>query len=445
MYTKTALMPHQKDAVNKLSKIKVGGLFMDMGTGKTRAAIELIVNREYKISKVVYFCPVALKETVYQEFLKHTNLTQRNICVFDDKTSIKDIPSVFVYIVGIESMSSSKRVVLTVNRLIDKNTFIIVDESSYIKTHCAWRTERIMYVSQSCKYRLLLTGTPIINNVQDLYSQMRFLSPKILGYNSFYSFSANHLEYSDKYPGMVVRAHRTDWLSKKIAPYIYQVKKEECLSLPDKIYKRLYFRMTEEQNLWYNQAKTDILDSVQELDSYTIFQLFSALQQIISGFSNKYDCSFENNPRIELLLDYIKNVSGNTVIWCKYRYSLDEICIALSGKCAIIHGGQTEKERQRQLASFGTDKQFLVSMLGVGSHGLNLTQANTVIFYENSFNYAQRLQAEDRCHRIGQEKDVLYVDLICSNSIDALINECIDKKENLIQLFRKEIEKVKLL
>ena len=119
-------MQHQKDAVNKLKKIKVSGLFMDMGTGKTRTAIELIVQREYKISKVVYFCPVTLRETVYQEFLKHTNIKERNICIFDDKTSIKNIPGVFVYIVGIESMSNSKRVVLTVNRLIDNNTFIII-------------------------------------------------------------------------------------------------------------------------------------------------------------------------------------------------------------------------------------------------------------------------------------------------------------------------------
>lgn len=440
MHTKTDLMLHQKDAVNKLKKIKVGGLFMDMGTGKTRTAIEFIVQREHKISKVVYFCPVTLKETVYQEFLKHTNLTERNICVFDDKTSIKDIPSVFVYIVGIESMSSSKRVVLTVNRLIDNNTFIIVDESSYIKTHCAWRTERIMYVSQRCKYRLLLTGTPITNNVQDLYSQMYFLSPKILGYNSFYSFSANHLEYSEKYPGMVVRAHKTDWLSQKIAPYIYQVKKEDCLSLPDKIYKRLYFRMTEEQRTWYNQAKEDLL-KLECFDSYTLFQLFSALQQVVSGFSNKYDRIFEDNRRFDLLLDFIKNVYGNAVIWCKYRYSLDKISVALSGKCAIIHGGQTEKERKKQLSSFETDKQFLVSMLGVGSHGLNLIQANTVIFYENSFNYAQRIQAEDRCHRIGQTKDVLYVDLICSDSIDTRIIESIDRKENLIEILKKDIER----
>lgn len=445
MYTKTALLPHQKTAFNKLSKIKVGGLFMDMGTGKTRTAIELIIYRESKISKAIYFCPVSLKETVYNEFLKHTNLQTKHIYVFDDKTCSRNIPGVFIYIVGIESMSSSKRTVLTVNNLIDTNTFIIVDESSYIKTHDAWRSERILSIAQNTKYRLLLTGTPITNNIQDLYSQMRFLSPKILGYNSFYSFAANHLEYSEKYPGMVVRAHNTEYISKKVAPYIYQVTKEECLSLPNKLYKRLYFSMTDLQREYYNLAKTEILANREDFDSYTLFQLFSALQQIVSGFSNRYTRKFSENPRLDLLLDFVERVNNNTIIWCKYRHSLEVIAFALSGKCSIIHGGQSDRDRKKQLSYFGNDKQFLVAMLGIGSHGLNLTQANTAIFYENSFNYAQRIQAEDRCHRIGQTKNVLYVDLICANSIDTRIVESIDKKENLIDSFKREVDKVKQL
>lgn len=438
-------MLHQKTAFDKLKKLKVGGLFMDMGTGKTRTAIELIVYRESKISKVIYFCPVSLKETVYNEFLKHTNLQAKHIYMFDDRTCSKNIPNVFVYIVGIESMSSSKRVVLTVNNLMDTNTFVIIDESSYIKTHNAWRSERITYVSQSAKYKLLLTGTPITNNVQDLYAQMYFLSPKILGYNSFYSFAANHLEYSEKYPGMVVRAHNTEYISKKIAPYIYQVTKEECLSLPIKLYKRLYFSMTDLQREYYSLAKTEILANCEEFDSYTLFQLFSALQQIVSGFSNKYSKKFSDNPRLELLLDFANRINDNAIIWCKYRYSLEAISLALSGKCSIIHGGQSDKERKNQLSDFGSNNQFLVAMLGVGSHGLNLIQANTAIFYENSFNYAQRIQAEDRCHRIGQNQNVLYVDLICANSIDTRIVESIDKKENLIDSFKKEVERVKQL
>ncbi len=163
--------------------------------------------------------------------------------MFDDKTSANDLPrDAFWYIIGIESVSSSNRVAVAANSLTTTETAVIVDESSYIKGHNALRTQRITRYSEPARYRLALTGTPMSQGVQDLYAQMRFLSPKILGYNSFYSFAANHLEYSEKYPGLVVRAHNTAWLAAKIQPYVYQVTKEDaglCLPLP-RLYNSRY-------------------------------------------------------------------------------------------------------------------------------------------------------------------------------------------------------------
>ena len=207
---RTPLLSHQGDAVAKQLPTKVGGLFMEMGTGKSRTAIELARLRQEKIDRVAWFCPVSLKETVKQEILKHTFTNEDGIHVFDDKTEDDNLPNMFWHIIGIESVGSSNRVTLAVNKLIDERTLVIVDESQYIKGHKAKRTERLTLICSRARYRLILTGTPLSQGVVDLYAQMRFLSPKILGYASFYSFAANHLEYSDKYKGMIVRAHNTD-------------------------------------------------------------------------------------------------------------------------------------------------------------------------------------------------------------------------------------------
>jgi len=83
--TTTSLLPHQVAAVDKIRPTRVGGLFMDMGTGKSRTAIELAKIRARKIDKVIWFCPVSLKDTVKHEIVKHTNC--RDIYVFDDKTN----------------------------------------------------------------------------------------------------------------------------------------------------------------------------------------------------------------------------------------------------------------------------------------------------------------------------------------------------------------------
>jgi len=162
-----------------------------------------------------------------------------------------------------------------------------------------------------------MTGTPISQGIVDLYSQMRFLSPKILGYISFYSFAHNHLEYSEKYPGLIVRSHNEEYIAEKIKPYTYQVTKKECLDLPKKIYKTYYFKM--EQNQWelYEIAKNEILLDIDydKFESYTIFRLFTALQQITSGFWNRFNEIIQvYHKRLEMLIDIISSIPDDEKI-----------------------------------------------------------------------------------------------------------------------------------
>src|SRR5690606_12153522 len=119
--TTTELFPHQADAVAKLLPSRVGGLLIEMGTGKSRTAIELVKIRAKKIDKVVWFCPVSLKATVYGQILEHTDCTPEDICVFDDKITESTIRHARWYVVGIESMSSSARSILTANKLITES------------------------------------------------------------------------------------------------------------------------------------------------------------------------------------------------------------------------------------------------------------------------------------------------------------------------------------
>jgi len=181
MLIRTELMPHQATAVVKVLHSRIGALFMEMGTGKSRTAIELVARRLPRIDRVIWFCPVSLKETVRQEILKHTDCAPADIHVFSDRTNERNVPPALWHIVGIESMSLSDRVTLAVNKLITSRTFVILDESSYIKGHRAKRTMRITELSKRARYRLILTGTPLSQGVVDLFAQMRFLSPKILG------------------------------------------------------------------------------------------------------------------------------------------------------------------------------------------------------------------------------------------------------------------------
>lgn len=450
--TKTDLMAHQRDAVAKVSPSRVGALFMDMGTGKSRTAIELAKLRAAKIDKVVWFTPVSLKLSVAQEIRKHTDC--EDICVFNDKTSQRNLPKARWYVVGIESMSSSTRVVAAVNQLITERTMVVLDESSYIKGHRSKRTERLTYICSRARYRLILTGTPLSQGVVDLFAQMRFLSDKILGYTSFYSFAANHLEYSEKFPGMIVRAHNTEWLAAKINPYTYQVRKSECVDLPPKHYSTEWFYMSYEQREWYENLKDEFLMRVDpdDWDSYLIFQLFSVLQQVVCGFYNekhrgktKRRHEFQNE-RIDVLTELVSQIPSDEqcIIWGKYHYDIEQVQKVLeAGKrtFALYTGKQSEREREANKAWFQAgDAQFFVATPSSGGHGLTLNEASTVIFYDNSFKYSERIQAEDRCHRIGQTKSVHYIDIACANSIDERIMRSISSKEDTLESFQAEVK-----
>lgn len=445
--TTTNLLPHQYAAVEKVIASRVNGLFMEMGTGKTRTAIELAHRRKGKYDKIIWLSPVSIKENTRREWVKHTNVPETVMCVWGAKKPTK----AFVHIVGLESISSSANVIQWLQEFITTNTFVILDESSYIKGHFALRTARATALCKKAKYRTILTGTPISQGVEDLYTQMYFLSPKILGYNSWYTFARNHLVYSDKHKGLIVGSHRTDYLAAKIAPYIYQVTKQECLALPKKTYKRHDFVLTNEQQRAYDAAKDVAFEYIENATDFAdspvwLFRLFGWLQQITCGFWNhpdKQQRTYTHN-RIRLLQSLLPQ-NDKCIIWVKYLYSANEISAALKGSAVTLTGKHNAHERTHTLETWKTSRycMYLIVTPGVGGHGLTLNEAHHVMFYTNDFKYAHRLQAEDRCHRIGQTHDVQYSDLFARRTIDERILDALDKKQNLAYTFKRHVDAVR--
>lgn len=454
--TTTQLLEHQQEAVAKLLPSRVGALFAEMGTGKSRMAIELVRLRQSKIDRVVWFCPVSLKETIHYEILKHTDCHESDVYIFGEHTSERTLPvDILWYVIGIESMSASARAVFATRKLITEHTCVIVDESTYIKGHDALRTQRITHLSLPARYRLVLTGTPISQGVVDLYAQMRFLDPRILGYRSFYSFARNHLEYSKKYPDMIVQAHNVKYLAAKMRPYVYQVTKNEAgLQLPAKLHETYSCSLTMQQKDAYAEAKDYYLNEAipDDWTSLYIFRLFTALQSIVTGFWHHPDGKMINLPtnRISLLLSVLERIPApeKVIIWTKLHHSIREICAELGteyGQNAVaeFHGGLTETQRNAELARWRGNPRFLVASLGVGSHGLTLTEACHAVFYANGFKYSERLQAEDRQHRIGQERRPVYIDLDSGTGIERRIFDALARKGNALAEFRREVDKVK--
>ena len=438
----TKMYSHQVKAVEKLKKIKIGAAYMEMGTGKTRVALELINIRLNKgrIDHVIWLCPCSVKENLRRDIIKHTG-EEQNI----------------ITICGIETLSTSIKTNSYLLELVkNKRCYLIVDESNLVKNHKAKRTQNIIRLSEYCTYKLILNGTPVTRNEADLFAQWYLLDWRVLGYKSYWSFSANHLEFDDY--GRLRKCLNVDYLVEKIGPYSYQVKKEECLDLPPKTYEKVYYELTNQQYEHYLNVADELMFSLDEFQPWTIYRMLTALQDVISGMyvnTSKENIQttpyFDNpleNPRIKKLLELLDGLEEKTIIFCKYLEKLNDntyIIKKMYGKNKAVEytGELSQKKRQKNLDLFQTTSQYLIANKQCGAYGLNLQFCSYIIFYSNDWDYGTRIQAEDRVHRIGQNENVHIVDICASDTLDERILKCLDKKENLVDSIRCEIEENK--
>lgn len=434
----TDLYDYQARAVDKLSRVKVGALYMEMGTGKTRTALELIQRRlkAGKVQQVLWMCPHSVSRDLPELLAEHAE-------------GAEDV----IRICGIESLSNSTRIFGELLAYVTiAPTYLVVDESLLIKNPMAYRTERIIQLSQACTYKLILNGTPVSRNEADLFAQWYVLDWRILGYKSYYSFSANHLEIDVDRPGRIVRVLNTDYLARKIAPYTYQCSKADVLTLPPKITHSQSFRLTISQREHYQEVWGELLAMIDECRPETIYRMFGAMQAITSGFyveftQNMRHCSLSpfftdphDNPRIQALLELLDGFTEQAVIYCKYTREIDDICAVLGGRAIAFDGRMPVKSRQAAKTEFKQGKrQFLVANKTCAQFGLNLQFARNEIFYNNDWDWGTRAQAEDRVHRAGQTRDVHIWDIYAPGTLDAAILDCMERKETLSDRIKKEI------
>lgn len=435
---------------------RVGGLFMDMGTGKSLTAIILAHHRREKISKVVWCCPVSLKRNTADQIRRHTDCADSDVFVFNDTVDDASLPVKSWYIVGLESVGGSNRVAMAVRALIDDRTMLIVDESSYIKGPLAKRTRRLIAFGAVAKYRLIMTGTPITQGIEDLYAQITFLSDKILGYKSWRTFQRAHIVYSDRFPGQISRRVNIDKLTAKLEPYVYQVTKEECLSLPDRSESHLDVKLTRKQDLYYELAKerflSDAADQEYDFSGIAVYRLFSALRAIANGVVpagfDRHGESLDNNKTSELVECLATMPETHVIVWVGYRRSVVDVSRALATafpgrNVSAYYGDLSESDRDQELAAWRQRGGYLVATASCGGYGLTLTEAAYCVFYTCSFKFSEHRQAQDRIHRIGQARNVHYVYLWARCGIENRVAAALDSKGDALESLRQAIEKIK--
>lgn len=455
---------HQRIGLNLSSDKKIFALLMEQGTGKTKVALDTAVNLyiKGKIQALLVVAPSGVDYSwVKEEIPKHilteiitvTRLykskTARNTCdILGRKNFIKKSGVFKIIVMMPEALLTKAGQEFATEFLRAHVTMMVVDESGkLLKNHKAARTKMLIKIGKLAKYRRILTGTPVTKSPLDLFAQFWFLDPEILGFNNYFSFRNYFSEMVTEFAGgrsfqKIIGYKNEHKLEALVAPHSYRVLKKDCLDLPNKIYQKVFYELDKEQQRIYNEIKENDLafpdlphseeemfkmlsESKDTIITDNILKKLLRLQQVVGGYAplenGKIYSLFEpsKNPRIQALLDAVEEIPGKIIIWSRFVTEIKELNKILGEKSVAYYGEMTTEDRNESMTRFKTDEnmRFLIANQSMG-YGWTCNEATCCVYYSNNFNLEHRLQSEDRCHRMGQTKTVIYIDIVAEDTVD---------------------------
>lgn len=406
----------------------------DMGLGKTLQAISVITNLHNKklSEKTLIIMPKSLIFNWESEINKFSPKLKVGIYYGTNR----DLDTFKNYEVILTTYGTIRNDIEILKDI--KLDFVILDESQNIKNIYSQANKAIMLLNT--RYRLALSGTPIENNLLELYSLFRFLNPTMFG--SLDNFNKYYILPIQKDNDKVAMEE----LKKRIYPFILRrVKKEVLKDLPEKIEKTLFIEMNKEQKKFYEERRSYYYNLVHmniktqgiNKSQFSILQALNELRQIASCPENKNPNIF-SNKKIAVIENAIEAVENNhkVLIFANYLTSINSICNELESRGIkyLSMTGDT-KDRHVLVDKFQSDPSYkvFVMTLKTGGVGLNLTAADTIFIYDPWWNKTVENQAIDRAYRLGQDNTVFAYKMILKDTIEEKILTLQKAKSLLIE------------
>jgi SNF2 family DNA or RNA helicase len=363
-------------------------------------------------------------------------------------TLFKSSYDLHILIMNVEALSTKKGKQFAEKFLSCHKTLMAIDESTTIKNPGANRTKNIIAIGKHVTYKRILTGSPVTKSPLDLYTQCWFLDPWLLDQQSYYSFRTRYaltrkINVSGRQVEIVVGYRNLGELSDKIKPFSHRVLKDDCLDLPPKTYMKRTIQLTEEQRKVYKQMKDIALATLNGklTTTHNVITQLMRLHQITCGHFKSDDGQTQKiaSNRLDELMDVLSEMEGKAVIWAHYRYDIEVIVEAIKkeygDKSVVTYYGDTSTDDRQKAIKLIQDPEspvrFIVGTPQTGGYGITLTGASTMIYYSNGYDLEKRQQSEARIDRIGQTKNMTYIDIIAEGTVDEKIVKALRTKVNI--------------
>lgn len=428
-------------------------LDMDMGTGKTRVALDVAMDRFY-VHKILVVCPKAVVPVWRENLIKFYGDNDEwmcwDRCHGNVKSKAEDLKG------WMKSTEAKKKFVIInydsvwrkeLGDFIYKQAgfdMVILDESHRAKAAGSKVSKYLAMLGRKVEYKMCLSGTPMANSPLDLYGQYRFLDPSIFGTN-YYLFLQNYAVMGGPERRFIVGFRNQKDLHDKFKSIAYSCKMADIkdkIKLPDSLpptYRAVKLPSKDLKTMKELNKEFVAECGTGHIVVSNVLVKLIRLQQICSGFCYTQESVFEqpqiqelNSSKEDALTDMLQDIgiNENVVVFCQFRHDLEAI------ERSALKTGRKYMELSGSANELDVWKSYDGAVIGVqiqaGSEGVDMTKANHAIYFSLPHSLAMYMQSRARLYRPGQTRPVSFCHLLAEGTIDMALYKSLIKKKDII-------------
>lgn len=454
--SKLQSFPYQHDAVMALRDLEYGAIFHEQGLGKTKIAIDLLLYwlQQKAVDTVILVVKKSLVQNWLDELATHCYIKPRILSANRGENFYVFNSPVRLVVANYETIKNEKERIKLFTKTRDVG--VILDEAAKIKTPESEITQTFFELTPCFKRRVIMTGTPAANRPYDIWAQVYFLDQgKSLGTN-FAEFKRETNLDNDLYDDVsrqIDLEQRLSGIFCRLSDFaVRETKKSGVIELPDKVIESVPCYWESRQAEIYYQLKNELRlvilkhgKPVEDISESTL-KLLLRLVQVASN-PRLIDDGYSVSPgKLNALRELLGSFAANgekSVIWTSFNENAVWLAKELiEYSPCTVYGKLPINDRNEHIKRFKTDPaaRVLIATPGSAKEGLTLTVANNAVFYDRGFSLDDYLQAQDRIHRISQQKTCYVFNLIMQDSIDEWIDVLLAAKHAAAQLVQNDID-----
>ena len=440
---------YQLDAVRAVKSLPYAAVFHEQGLGKTKIAIDLVLFwlSQDVVDTVFIVTKKALVKNWVDELAAHSWVTPSILSDDRRRNSVSLNSPVLVYVLNYEVVATNVELIRGFLRTCRVGA--VLDESQKIKNPDTHLARCFHSLASGFERRVIMTGTPSANRPYDIWSQVKFLDDGVALGRSYDAFRENHdLPQGATKPEVFEYGQRLAKIMQRIRDFsVRETKGTAGIQLPTKTILTHFVELAPRQADMYRSYRDklawelrDELESIVLDNAEAILKRLLRLVQCASNprlIDKGYTECPGKFPKLSALLDAATDAGDKLVVWTRFVENVEWLAARLTKHAPHkVHGSMTISDRNASIAAFKAEAncRVLIATPGAAKEGLTLTVANHAIFYDRGFGLDDYLQAQDRIHRISQDKECFVHNLMASDTIDEWVDALLTAKHRAAQL-----------